>query len=137
MSPGPEFFQTMMGRKFYDADVPRIANALERIATAMEMLEGQVRADSLNAVAEPADSAVREKEAEARLIARQNYGKDGEIEFDDDAKVSLPLSGNEDAPQVTGAYVQAWVWVEFTANAGGPEAKCGEDICCDDPNCSE
>lgn len=71
MSPGPEFFQTMMGRKFYDADVPRIANALERIATALEMLEGQVRADSLN------------------------------------------------------------------ANAGGLEAKCGEDICCDDPNCSE
>ena len=33
-----EFFQTHMGRKFYEADVPRIANALERIATALEVL---------------------------------------------------------------------------------------------------
>lgn len=118
MSIGPEFFQTMMGRKFYDVDVPRIANAVERIATALEMLEGQVRANSLNAVAEPADSAVREKEAEARVIARQNYEKDGEIEFDDDAKVSV---SRNDEGNVRGAYVQAWVWVEFTANAGARE----------------
>ena len=31
-----EFYQTLMGRKFYDADVPRIVKALERIATALE-----------------------------------------------------------------------------------------------------
>lgn len=41
MSQGPEFFQTMMGRKFYEADVPRIAKALERIAAALESLEVQ------------------------------------------------------------------------------------------------
>jgi len=29
--PGPEFFQTRMGHKFYEADVPRIAEALEHI----------------------------------------------------------------------------------------------------------
>jgi hypothetical protein len=34
--PGPEFFQTMMGRKFYEGDVPRIAKALEIIANNME-----------------------------------------------------------------------------------------------------
>jgi len=33
-----EFFQTVMGRKFYEADVPRIAKALERIAGALEEL---------------------------------------------------------------------------------------------------
>ena len=33
---GIEFFNTMMGRKFYEADVPRITKALERIATALE-----------------------------------------------------------------------------------------------------
>lgn len=32
----PEFFQTLMGKKFYDSDVPRIAKALERIAAALE-----------------------------------------------------------------------------------------------------
>lgn len=29
---GPEFFQTKMGSKFFNSDVPRIANALETIA---------------------------------------------------------------------------------------------------------
>jgi hypothetical protein len=33
---GPEFFQTIMGRQFYDGTLPRIAQALERIATALE-----------------------------------------------------------------------------------------------------
>ena len=31
-----EFFKTLMGRKFYEIDVPRIAQALERIAVALE-----------------------------------------------------------------------------------------------------
>ena len=33
---GIEFFNTMMGRKYYEADVPRITKALERIADALE-----------------------------------------------------------------------------------------------------
>lgn len=36
--PGPEFFQTRMGRKFYEADVPRIAASLEKIAEALQKL---------------------------------------------------------------------------------------------------
>lgn len=31
-----QFFETRMGQKFYTSDVPRIATALERIATALE-----------------------------------------------------------------------------------------------------
>ena len=38
--------------------------------------------------------------------ARAAYQVDGEVEFDDDAEVSQ----ND---QNRGAYVQAWVWVEF------------------------
>ena len=38
---GPEFFQTGMGRKFYDGDVPRLLKALERIATALERIADQ------------------------------------------------------------------------------------------------
>jgi hypothetical protein len=30
------FFQTMMGKKFFEADVPRLVKALERIAEALE-----------------------------------------------------------------------------------------------------
>lgn len=38
MSNGPEFFQTRMGVRFYEADVPRIARSMERIADALEKL---------------------------------------------------------------------------------------------------
>lgn len=31
-----QFFQTLMGRKLIESDVPRIAKALERIADALE-----------------------------------------------------------------------------------------------------
>lgn len=34
--PGPEFFQTYMGKHFYESTAPRIARALERIADALE-----------------------------------------------------------------------------------------------------
>lgn len=34
-----EFYQTRMGRKFYGADFPRMVDALERIARALERLE--------------------------------------------------------------------------------------------------
>jgi len=34
--PGPEFFQTRMGKIFYEGTMPKIADALNRIATAIE-----------------------------------------------------------------------------------------------------
>lgn len=33
---GPEFFQTMMGQRYYEGTMPRIAKALERIADQLE-----------------------------------------------------------------------------------------------------
>lgn len=33
---GPEFFQTLMGRKFYEHDVPELVRQLKRIADALE-----------------------------------------------------------------------------------------------------
>lgn len=36
MSNGPEFFQTVMGRAFYEGTMPLIAKSLQRIAAAME-----------------------------------------------------------------------------------------------------
>jgi len=32
-----DFFRTVMGRKFYEADIPKLTNALERIANQMEV----------------------------------------------------------------------------------------------------
>jgi len=54
---GPEFFQTMMGRKFYEADVPRVASALERIAAAMEEAN---RLEKLKMGVQPMGDVVKE-----------------------------------------------------------------------------
>lgn len=43
---GPEFWQTIMGRQFFDGTVPRIAKALERIADALEEQNKRAEQDS-------------------------------------------------------------------------------------------
>jgi hypothetical protein len=39
---GPDFFQTAMGRKFFQGDVPRMLSLMERIAKALENLVGEL-----------------------------------------------------------------------------------------------
>lgn len=46
MSNGPDFFQTRMGVRFYEVEVPRIARSLERIADALEKLALQQELDA-------------------------------------------------------------------------------------------
>jgi hypothetical protein len=41
-----EFFQTVMGHRFYEGDVPRITKALERIATCLEKMMENKDADN-------------------------------------------------------------------------------------------
>lgn len=49
-----------------------------------------------------------------RRLANDRYGSEGTIEVDDNAKVSeLETTENEN-----GAYVQAWVWVDFEGEPG-------------------
>jgi hypothetical protein len=48
------------------------------------------------------------REAYYFTLARDQWQEEGEVEIDDDAVVSMSEEGEE----VTGAYVQAWVWVE-------------------------
>jgi hypothetical protein len=38
MSNGPQFFETGMGKKYYDGTMPRIAKALEEIAKKIDVL---------------------------------------------------------------------------------------------------
>jgi len=38
-----QFFQSMRGAKFFEADVPRLIRALERIADALEKLEARAK----------------------------------------------------------------------------------------------
>jgi hypothetical protein len=49
---------------------------------------------------------VTDRDQRIRELADQAHGKDGEVEFDEDAIVS---EGEDN-----GAYVQAWVWVGFS-----------------------
>lgn len=34
--PGPEFFQTIMGQRFYEGTVPKLIGVIERVADALE-----------------------------------------------------------------------------------------------------
>jgi len=42
--PGPEFFETRMGKEFYMRDIPEIRKQLKRIANALENLHNDTRA---------------------------------------------------------------------------------------------
>ena len=57
------------------------------------------------APASPTEAAI-DRELQILELAREQFGEYGAVEFDDDATVSEG-DGN-------GAYVQAWVWVDFT-----------------------
>ncbi len=39
---GPQFFETALGRKFFQSDVPKMVRLMERIAIAMELLVGDL-----------------------------------------------------------------------------------------------
>ncbi len=58
-------------------------------------------------------------DAEFLTRARGAYQVDGEVEFDDNAYVSRSTADQSDYDP-HGAYVQAWVWVEFPEE----EAQC-------------
>jgi hypothetical protein len=61
---------------------------------------------------------------EYRTAAREQYGKDGEIEIDDGAEVTHAHDHAPAAPchsaDDDGAYVQAWVWIA-NEEAGTPQ----------------
>jgi predicted sugar kinase len=51
-------------------------------------------------------------------LAREKWEDEGELEIDDDARVSLSEAVGEPAGTLAGAYVSAWVWVEATDELG-------------------
>lgn len=51
-----------------------------------------------------------------RAMAQARYGDEGALEIDDGAVVSI----SEDQKGPRGAYVQAWVWVDFPSEEDGP-----------------
>ncbi len=61
------------------------------------------------------------RDEELLKLARDQRGREGEIEFDEGAKVSEVAEGGDN-----GAYVQAWVWIDFTATGLDKEAKTRE-----------
>lgn len=45
---GPEFFQTIMGHKFFESTVPKLVRSLERIAVSLEKRKGPKPRDLKN-----------------------------------------------------------------------------------------
>jgi len=62
------------------------------------------------------DNTVRKEQSEEAAIveaARETYavGSDDDVEVDDNAMVTRIYGEGEDGNELTGAWVQAWVWV--------------------------
>jgi hypothetical protein len=69
-----EFFQTVMGRKFYEADVPALIRKLDRIAAALEQKapEGaNVEADERRAKADALAADLHRRFSEDKEIAHR------------------------------------------------------------------
>jgi len=75
--PGPEFFQTRMGKAFYEGTMPRVAKALERIADVMEKRLLRDENEERNAVAVQAliDANNLAKENVSPIEERRRAGK--------------------------------------------------------------
>lgn len=115
--PGPEFFQTVMGQRFYEGTVPKLTNAVGRIADALEKV--------VKATDDAADYLCDDNDARAQLLhsakqqippedyayytsaARREFAEDGVLEIDDEPLISSGFGDGTD-----GVYVQAWVWVD-------------------------
>lgn len=84
MSSGPEFFQTIMGRRFFEGDVPRLLATLERIAVALERGNAQMAAREREDITATAAFVMRESCAEE---VERLYGPEAAAEV---RKVPLP-----------------------------------------------
>ncbi len=65
--------------------------------------------------------AVSRRSEEILKLARDQRGREGEVEFDEGAKVSEVLEDGDN-----GAYVQAWVWIHFSGTRLDKEAETDE-----------
>lgn len=102
-----EFFKTLMGRKFYEADVPRLVNALERIA------------DALEASGRPAGAT--DQRVKVAVYSNDPGAYADLVTAPDGVIVSYAYHEREaDEPQPVTQL---------------SEAKVGAAICCDDPEC--
>jgi len=57
---GPQFFETGMGRKFYEGTVPRLARAVEKVAKELETMNRYIQE------AKELDEATKEDEDDLR-----------------------------------------------------------------------
>jgi len=48
----PDFFETRMGRKFYEYDVPKIVKSLKRIADSLEKISDTIEKDEKEPVSD-------------------------------------------------------------------------------------
>lgn len=129
-----QFHETVMGQKFYTADVPRLLKTLERIAAALE--------------SSGTDKALEKIAAEVAEVARTARA-DGDDDGDDPVSVAQyrerqDAEENECECECDNTHDQndtvcryCWAKGRRRPSDPTPEKKCGENICCDDPNCAE
>ena len=66
----PDFYLTKMGQKFYNADVPKIAKSLERIADALEFQNSEEK-KQMEALIQNGNSAIDTAQRLAQIVLEQ------------------------------------------------------------------
>ena len=85
----PQFFQTAMGKAFYERNVPRLAKALERIADALETVRpAPIEIDGRR-------GTVVFLDAEQRPVAKAEDATSARVLFDDGGTLFLLVSPAE------------------------------------------
>lgn len=85
---GPEFFQTGMGKTFFEGTLPRMVRAIERVATALEAQQEMVKED-----------IAREEKREAERAAEFSLSADERAEMLQIAR-AIVAEGEEGEPEV-------------------------------------
>ena len=91
-----------------EEQLQRLTNILDTLAGTVVAHDAQIE-KLIEAAEKHLDDPRREQIVE---MARESLGREGAIEFDDDAVVS---EGSDN-----GAYVEGWIWVDFE---GTPDRK--------------
>lgn len=123
---GPEFFQTVMGRAFYERDVPMIGVALVRIANLLDVMKQEHDAEHTSDDALSAQIVTMEEAVESARRARDGIAASLATANEDLAHSQLLLSNaNRDTVEALAANAALRRQVERLQSRLGVVAKKG------------
>jgi hypothetical protein len=105
----PQFYETGMGQKFYNAHVPRLLELLSKLVESSEKTYSPDGCLSELCPKLPQEDIPKEvREYYTKAAKKKHASEGGDIEVDADPMISL---SHDDNGKVQGAYVMSWTYV--------------------------